>query len=219
VVRGGGGGGARPPPPSGFINRIDILSNKFERYIDKKDLICLGVDNGTKCDVYQNTFNNLIFNHDFPKNIPLDDTYQSVAQKYDRRIGRLLNFIEKKQKILAVYIELPNNIDIVSDMVLIEAQKKLNGKFHKPIDILYISCSQKRYEKQLNNHITKIAFDYKDNNIESELTNIDDEKLAGIFEGFKLNRSIKQKILFSLKKKFWRFIPVAEIRRKFRAME
>ena len=79
--------------------RINIILNDFNRFIDKDDLICLnrGVHNNIS---YSNKYNDLIFMHDFDKNCLFDDMYPKVKEKYDRRIQRFIDNIKSKKVLL-----------------------------------------------------------------------------------------------------------------------
>ena len=111
-----------------FIDRCNILSNSFRNFIEKKDLVY--THKNIHCDVYHNKSNDIVFNHDFKRNIPFDKMYKIVKQKYSRRIERLLEKLKKSKKILIVYIETPtkNHLNISSEEI-INGFEQIQNKF------------------------------------------------------------------------------------------
>ncbi len=76
-----------------------FLKTHFTNFLRKDALVYKGPDN-QKTDIYVNTLNDVEFWHDFPINVPLDDCYDEIYNKYQRRISRLYDQIEKSQRIL-----------------------------------------------------------------------------------------------------------------------
>lgn len=54
-----------------FTDRIKIVASKFENFFNKDDLIYAYTEEAVPFDAYKNTLNDMTFNHDFPKNVPL----------------------------------------------------------------------------------------------------------------------------------------------------
>lgn len=152
---------------SDFTGRIDMLCNKFKRFIDFDDLEFTFSERSIKCDAYHNKFNDLTFNHDFQTNIPLSETYNAVREKYNRRITRLLDLIEKSERVLAVYMETPSSTEKISPEDLIVASEKLRASFPDTvIDILYVSFDTKMpvftwHSVPVNKNIMLIYGNYK----------------------------------------------------------
>lgn len=123
-----------------FLDRIKILTSGFKNFINLEDLTFSYCENSISCDAYANNFNNLIFNHDFPKDVPISSSYNQIKEKYERRINRLLNKINYSQKVLLVYVEIPNTYNpLEDDKVLLEAQILLEQAFPKTkCNILYV---------------------------------------------------------------------------------
>lgn len=124
-----------------FTERVQMIIDGFPDFINQADLVYL--DKRTypePCHIYQNTRNGIIFNHDFPLDKTLEESYDAVRAKYDRRIQRLLKTIQDSQRVLLVYMELPSTLDGVgSTDVLSAAAAALNQAFPETqVDILYV---------------------------------------------------------------------------------
>ena len=87
---------------SDFSGRCEILSSNFQRFLEEKDLTYSYSERSVSCDAYYNNYNSLTFNHDFETKKELKETYPAVKEKYDRRINRLLQKIQKANSILIV---------------------------------------------------------------------------------------------------------------------
>ena len=115
--------------------------------------------------IYRNNLTGICFNHDFPQNLPLEESFIQVKQKYDRRINRLLEHIEKSKKVLVVYIQTPNNQNKLSKEDLLKGYSILNKKFEDKFNLLYLYCDSKyslknRIETNLSDNIKCISYDY-----------------------------------------------------------
>lgn len=83
-----------------FRDIIFLLNTKFESMFDNL-LECYQYQNHT---VYCNSIG-MQFNHDFQKNIPLEEQLDEVKSKYGRRITRLFDHINISKNVCFVYIE------------------------------------------------------------------------------------------------------------------
>lgn len=93
-----------------ICKRAEIISSDFSSFMQKKNLKDLKIDNNARtnlCEVYEDTKNGIILNHDFAYGKTLDETFDEVRKKYDRRIERLMANINSGKNILACYIEVP----------------------------------------------------------------------------------------------------------------
>lgn len=150
---------------SDFIGRCKIVASRFNRFIEKNDLEYTYSERSISCDAYHNKYNDLTFNHDFAAGRPLNETYQDVSEKYARRISRLLETIDKSQRILLVYIETPvKNHDVVDNDDLIRGRRIIADAFpNTDIDLLYFSNSDnKKQTEKVSEHIIRVYDDYKD---------------------------------------------------------
>lgn len=125
---------------STFEGRVNLFLNNFKNFLNKENLVFIGQrDNPEPCDIYENTSTNMVFNHDFPLNTPLDDSFYIVKEKYNKRINRLFDKIKTAKKVLIVYMELPDSKDKVDEKKIRESIIKINKKFNtSKIDILFI---------------------------------------------------------------------------------
>ena len=120
--------------------KIKLVINNFKDFFNLEDLECIGSrTNPEPCDIYKNKKTGIIFNHDFQIGIPIEKTYPLVKAKFERRENRLLNLIEKANKILFVYVESPDR-EIYSNQYIKEAYDLLENAYpNKEIHLKYIS--------------------------------------------------------------------------------
>lgn len=146
-----------------FEGRVQLLLSDMKDFINKEDLEKQGeYQRPIPCTIYKNTRNNLVFNHDFPQNSTLDESYTAVFAQYSRRINRLFSQIKKSKSVLFVYIDTPQSTTVLeNDEILLKAQRDLQNKFFDTkIDILYISNSKKRKYTKLSQNVIKKEFNY-----------------------------------------------------------
>lgn len=175
---------------SSFNKRIDMLTSDFVDFIRQEDLEYTGANNGQSkhlCDIYYNKANDITFNHDFPANIPLNQSFSQVREKYMRRSRRLISQISSSRRILAVWLETPNCSDKLTDAsVLLTGWQKLRSRFpNTEIDLLYISNSQTTSEEKPYPHICIIRTDYTRYGAEPHVVNT--RPLVKILSAYKLN--------------------------------
>jgi hypothetical protein len=151
-----------------ILERVEILINDMKDFINKEDLEYAHEERSISCNAYFNKHNNITFNHDFLKDVPFDEMYEKVREKYDRRSNRLLEQIKNSKNVLFVYLQTPDNKIPISDEELIKAQKLLQNKFNSQnIYLLYLFCDNLNPSNTvINNNILKIQLDYdaKDKN-------------------------------------------------------
>lgn len=199
---------------SDFIGRCKILASRFDRFIDKNDLKYTYSERSISCDTYHNKYNDLTFNHDFLSGYKLDETYPVVYEKYMRRIFRLLDSIEKSQRVLVVYIETPvKNHVVVDDDELIRGRDMIAKVFPNTIvDLLYFSHSNNDAKKvNVSEHITRIYDDYKDKSAKLDYVVLE-KILVKHLRNLKLNVPFSIKTKRALKRFIINIIPIAKIR-------
>ena len=152
---------------SDILSKTKILTDNYKDFINKEDLEDTGKNNTDKknlCEIYHNKRNNITFNHDFAYDKPFEETYKEVKTKYDRRINRQISQLEKSSNVLAVYLQTPNNGNIVKEEVLKEVYQTFKNRFpNQNISLLYLFCehSNKKIEyKKLSDNIYTAYFDY-----------------------------------------------------------
>ena len=148
-----------------FSYRVDLLVNEFKDFINREDLVFenrWNNDDQNPCDIYKNQRTGIVFNHDFPKDVPLEKSFEAIRSKYERRINRLIEQIRQSDRILVVYVEDPGNSEDVGEQVLRDCQKKIEEKFSgKRIDLLYVGCRETPVDERYGDHIRKLCFDYR----------------------------------------------------------
>ena len=116
-----------------FATRFDLIVNDFENFLNFDDLCLTGkhvAENADKAhDYYANKYTDFYHWHDFPADIPLENSYDAVYEKYQRRIKRLYRMIGDSRKILFVWLshsKLHRTDEICSEYR--KLQDKFSGK-------------------------------------------------------------------------------------------
>lgn len=158
------------PNPDGpdLLNRVEIMEAGFSDMMNKEDLVFVSHHAANGKDQYRNTRYNIVIPHDFPRDVPLDESYPAVKAKYDRRIARFKKLAaEAKTGILAVYMDTP--VSAKTDVATCkEAHRRLQALYpHVKVDFLMVSLEEgRRFEdrtvEDLGDGFTRIAFDFKD---------------------------------------------------------
>lgn len=195
---------------SDFLGRVNILISEFQDFIKKEDLVYVGNRIMPQpCDIYFNKKNGITFNHDFPLNVPLEEAYDNVKCKYDRRIKRLFQHISKSKKVLIVYIETPNCKNMLDNSSLLDGSLRIKNYFKNcEIDILYLTNNlmipfKQRKVEILDEYLTKISFNYKSHKQDSEEYVVNLSALKQLFNNYQIKYA------------FWRriFVQVVKIRK------
>lgn len=159
----------RPDPDGPDLHiRLQIMENGFSDWLQQEDLVFVSnhAENGKA--QYRNKRYNIIHPHDFPRDVPLEESYPEVKAKYDRRTARFQRLMaESKDGVLAVYMDAP-----VSPKADIEtcrdAQKRIQALYpHVKVDFLMISLEagrsfEDRIMEDFGDGFTRISFDFKD---------------------------------------------------------
>ena len=176
---------------SDILKKTKILTDNYNDFINKQDLEDTGDNNKDEknlCEIYYNKSNSIYFNHDFACNEPFEKVYEEVKRKYDRRIKRQIAQFEQSNRVLVVYLQTPNNRDVIDGNTLLEVHQMLKNRFpNQEISLLYLFCEHgnKKIEyKKLSDNIYTAYFDYDAYN----------EKIP-----FETNRKILQKLFCKLK--------------------
>lgn len=197
---------------SDFLGRINILCSDFYRFIKKDDLISCGYNNGDAknlCDIYKNEYTKLVLNHDFPSGIALEDSYDDVAQKYERRINRMLSNINDAKCVLLVYIETPDTDNHTSNEDIIQGYEQIKNRWpNKTIDILYFTndllLSPRHYRlEHLSDNVTKIIANYKKQSPDAVSYAVDTRFVRDMLRKY---AKLKQPLYKIIRKRLLRFI-------------
>lgn len=124
-----------------FGERMRLLMNDFDNFFNMTDLVYHGKrEYPQPCNIYYNTRTHIVFNHDFSLFKSFDEMFLIVKERYNRRIKRLYELMNKSKKVLIVYMERADTQSgVSSDKELCNLMKDLNQKFTKAhIDLMYI---------------------------------------------------------------------------------
>ena len=148
--------------------RLGIIESGFSDWLREEDLEFISdhADNGK--DQYRNRRYPITYLHDFPRGVPLHESFPAVKAKYDRRVARFQRLMaESKSSVLAVCMDSP-----VADMADVaacrEAQRRLQALYpHVKVDFLMMSLEygrsfDNRTVEDLGDGLTRVAFDFKD---------------------------------------------------------
>jgi hypothetical protein len=142
---------------STFKKRFEIFINKFDKYFEEQDLEYIGIDKNNNRSVFLTKYTDISYNHDFTRKELFHEEYKVVREKYERRISRLFNYINKGKKILVVYVERRNS-ETTDKNTIIKLLNKANEVYDNKIDLLYVK-SNKQIKigdskiKRIDNHL------------------------------------------------------------------
>lgn len=212
---------------SNFDTRINLILNGFKDFCNKEDFVKLENIRGEIADYknieYENKKTNFYFYHDFDINLEFDKAYEIVKERYERRINRFYNNINKSKDILFVFW---GRSDVINNEQLKEYYKKLNNKFQNQniyLLILENIPNQNDFiEEHISDNIIKIKYDmtsYDLNKPQNACTgnvSLNDK----IFKQLKLKKTLLTRlksIYFYICVKFpAMFIPIKSVRRNFK---
>ena len=120
---------------SDVLTRLTFIKNRFKNYFDFDDFEYVGLNPDNGKAVYKNKRSGIVYNHDFPTG-DFADVFPAVAEKYERRIKRVLSHLDSDERVLLVYSELGNTGDKESIVKLIN---EINTKYVADVDLLYIN--------------------------------------------------------------------------------
>lgn len=92
-----------------FEWRTRLICSHFEGFLQKENLEFVDIEDGIPRDprfdrYHDNGGPGFILPHDFPIGEPLEKNYDAVKAKYDRRIARFYENIQKAERVLLVWI-------------------------------------------------------------------------------------------------------------------
>lgn len=138
---------------SDIVTRSRVLAGGTSEWFRKEDFVYVGQEWGK--NVYHNTKTGLTYNHDFPLNRDIEETYAQVENKYARRSDRLLSCIRNSRHVLAVYLDHPTSATMISDEDLLESHRLLNAHFPGvTVNLLYIFNDDSRpYKNRISTKV------------------------------------------------------------------
>ncbi len=136
---------------AGLEIRLELILNEFKDFLNIEDFVCITkevedklISEGltefpTEHEIYQNTRTGISHNHDFLRNMPLEESYPLAKEKYDRRIERFLDLLKTDAKILFFYADMPKPNAKKADLdKLTELLVRINFQFRSAdIHLLY----------------------------------------------------------------------------------
>ncbi len=172
-----------------------------------------------KCEVYKNKKLGCVFPHDFALNLPIEQTYDEVLTKYQRRINRFYNNIKQKQKVLLIWFSLDYSTSIEQ---IKEASDKLNKKFNKNVDLLIIEHCDELLNKNMqidyiNKNCTKISLFAKKLEETTGFTKGNTKVCGKIFKKYRLNIPMLKSAKITFIKLICKLIPIKSKRKQIRA--
>ena len=187
------------------------------------DLIRVFSVRSISCDAYHNVFNGVTFNHDFEIGGNLKETYPVVKEKYDRRIKRLLDRIDRASSVLGVFVESPDSgKSKLCKRDLRDIRAKLQNAFpNKRFDLLYVSPDADLKHGSIvtalsENGLVWIVSEYKCQKPDAPSYTPDMRVLRKILKKYRLNLPLAFKIKRRLQRLFVSLIPVPFIRKKMK---
>ena len=181
-------------PPMSMIT--DYIVNGFQDFLNMEDLEPFdpGDGHGDKrtMDLYRNKRNNYHHFHDFPLNTPLEESFEMVKEKYDRRIKRFYENIDSSKKILFVWF---SHFEPKEDKDFIDSCKRLRERFSdKEIYMLAIeNNSKKREELFEDGHLLILNYDTSSDDKKHH----DDETMGNKTNNLRIFKKIKLKTTFT----------------------
>ena len=174
----------------------DYIVNGFQGFLNIEDLEPFVPADGSgdkrTMDLYRNKKNNYHHFHDFPKDTPLEESFGSVKEKYDRRIKRFYDNIDSSKKILFVWFShsIPQQ-----DEIYVESCKKLRNHFSdKEIYMLVVDNSKENKEELLEDgHLLILNYD----TLSDDKKHHYDETMGNKTNNLKIFKKIKLKTTFA----------------------
>ena len=207
-----------------FETRINLVINDFENFLNIDDLKQMpkpeqfSVDE--KHDYYENIFNGFYFWHDFPFNTSLQEGFDAVKEKYERRIKRLYKEIDNADNVLFVWFSRNN----YQDYQLVEkSYYELKNKFsNQNVFLLILEHSETDERTYLaDNHILISKYDNKSyqENPKWNRTMGNEANNEKLFRQIKLKRNLDDYLsdfIYFIQMFAVNFIPKKALRHKLR---
>lgn len=153
-------------PGPDFVGKCATVAEGFAHWLDRDKLVLLNPDEKEGLLVYKNTETGYTFLHDFLAKQSFDEQYPKIAEKYNRRISRLMGLIEGSSRILVVWVNVPSD-DNVNWEKARAGQKVLSNRWpEKKFDILFLNHSENvpfaAAEEEERGQVRMVSFDYRD---------------------------------------------------------
>lgn len=154
----------------GIRPRADMIAEGFRGFVELEDLEVVPSPEWHGKEFVRNRRIGHVQNHDFPKGVPIVESYPAVKAKYDRRIARLERCIRKSGgKVLVVCIDAPNMERPTTADDCRYVLDRLSDKYPgAEFEMLLLNCEQgvraesPREETLDGGRIMRLVFDYRD---------------------------------------------------------
>lgn len=124
--------------------RSKLVAKGFDKWLEREDLeFYQKVENRLhSCDAYKNLQTGISYPHDFSSDVPFEEEYENVKEKYARRIERLISRIKSSRNVLFVYLEPPSEARI-EDEEFVRGVSLLREAFPATrVDLLVMSLDE-----------------------------------------------------------------------------
>ena len=178
--------------------RIEEVINGFPDWFNKEYFVLKGHRTHPEpCDIYLDTKKDLLFVHDFPLNVPIDESFQTVKSRYERRTSRMVEYINNSKKVLLVYMEpIENSGNFYTLEYLSECKKILTDNYKdKEFNIKYFYCTKNEPIYIEKDGIEIFGFNYEPLTPEPLPGDVNFKEIIKRFKNVKLKRKFTFKRL------------------------
>lgn len=129
-----------------LLANVRLIENDFAGFLRREALTPIpdtpDAVNTTDKDFYKDEGNDISLFHDFPRGVPLNESYPIVRAKYDRRIARFYKLARSGATLLVYH----TRTDHVTDDVLKEAVARLRAKLSPEVDLLVVEWDKTAHD-------------------------------------------------------------------------
>ncbi len=169
-------------------NLIELDCAGGKDFMRKEDLVRQEPKDDHPMDFYHNVRLNIYYNHDFPRGVPLDESFPAVAAKYARRFKRQNNLLQNARKpVLLLRIDSP----IMNATTFDEcryARQWMAENFHgKRFEVCLFNLDRdrpfsSRTEEEVEPGFFHVVFDYADHSPGAAAYNVNQKAIAEIMK-------------------------------------
>ena len=125
--------------PGGLANHVDIICRDFSGFLERARLELLvnprSEHDDLACDYYRDEGTGMLVYHDFPTGVPLDESYEGVRAKFDRRIRRFYETVAAARHVLLIF---QTKTQKLAEPEVASAAARLREKLGSHVDLLVI---------------------------------------------------------------------------------
>ncbi len=208
-----------------LATNLDLIANNFKDFIDPQNLTFYAKNDRAlnNCDTYKNTKTGTCFVHDFISDIPFEEIFPSIKEKYERRIQRFYKKIEEADSVLLIWLNCFSKSD---ENNIVEKCNEIMKKFNKKIDFLIIEHDETKprgeiEHKSLSENVEYYLLHIKKEDKQGNLTTMGDVKNVNrIFSKYRLKMPITKRSYLFIKRYSIKILcalaPSKELRRKLK---